>query len=132
MNRDEFLALMDDGPGIIRGRIFADQTDRTLLLGTNEKRMNWHVYLMDCKIHCVVYDFNGTYINYFNEDITDYARDFIPPRKIHPETCDLMFMRILKRLGLILVFTEFNDGRPKVPFYGLTLNDVTIDSPTES
>ena len=124
MTRDEFLALMDDGPGIIRGRIFADQTDRTLLMGMDENRKNWHVYLMGGKIHCLVYNHNGDYINYFNEDVTDYARDFIPPRKIHPETCDFMFMRILKRLGLILVFSEFNERRLQTTFFGLMLGQV--------
>lgn len=126
MKRDEFLSLMDDGPGLIRGYILSDQTDRTLLLGTDENRMNWHVYLQGGKIHCLVYNFNGDYINYFNEYTTDYAKDYIPPRKIHPETCDFMFMRILKRLGLFLVFTEYNDRRPQVPYFGLTLNEVTI------
>ncbi len=124
MTREEYLSLSDDGPAIIRGRMLADQTDRTLIMGTDSKRMNWHVYLLGGKIHCLVYNFNGDCINYFNEDVTDNAKDFIPTRNLHPETCDFIFMRILKRLGLTLVFTRFNEGRPQITFFGLVLDQV--------
>ncbi|PWM31537.1 MAG: hypothetical protein DBX58_06335 [Clostridiales bacterium] len=39
------------------------------------------------------------------------------------KTCDYTFCKLLKRLGIELPFTTYNEDRPKANFYGFTLED---------
>jgi hypothetical protein len=91
--------------------------DRTLLYGYTLERKTWHVYIKDKIIHKIVYDSKQDLVEYQIND--NY--DFIPDKRLYPETCDYHFCKILIRLGYELPFTNWDDKRLKKQYYGLIL-----------
>lgn len=99
--------------------------DRTLLYGYTCERKTFHVYMKDMKIHTVIYDTD------FSEKIQKPIHmkeveiksnyDYVPDKRLYPECCDYQFCRLLKRLGIELPFTTYQEDRPVQDFYGFTL-----------
>lgn len=50
--------------------------------------------------------------------------DYIPDKRLYPETCDFMFCALLKSADVYLPFTAFNKNRPDKKFYGFTLEEM--------
>ena len=50
--------------------------------------------------------------------------DYIPDKRLYPETCDFMFCALLKSAGIYLPFTAFDKNRPDKKFYGFTLEEL--------
>lgn len=100
--------------------------DRTLLYGYTCERKTFHTYLKDMEIHVVVYDVNysGKPHPVGMKEIEVHSnQDYVPDKRLYPETCDYTFCKLLKRLGIELPFTTYNEDRPKANFYGFTLED---------
>lgn len=102
--------------------------DRTLLYGYTCDRKTFHVYLKDQEIHTVIYDIvyeekDPNPINMVEVHVKS-NRDYIPDKRLYPETCDYLFCKLLKNVGVHLPFTTFNDDRPIQDFYGFTLQDM--------
>lgn len=116
--KEEVLEAMDLKPQL---------KDRTLLYGYTCERKTFHVYLKNMKIHVVVYnvDYSGNKPRPVNmREIEVHSnQDYIPDKRLYPETCDYRFCKLLKRYGLWLPFTTYDEKRPKCTFYGYTLED---------
>lgn len=104
--KDELLSVND----------LENHNDRTLLYGYTCERETFHVYLKNNEFHRVIY-----------HDITDmrelkieYNGEFIPDKRLYPESCDYEFCCLLKERGIELPFTWFNEkGDLQDPeFYG--------------
>lgn len=100
--------------------------DRTLLYGYTCDRKTFHVYLKDMEIHVVTYftDYSGNTPKPVNlsEVFIKSNEDFISNKRLYPETCDYHFCKLLKRKGIHLPFTTYNEKRPKTDFYGFVVN----------
>ena len=102
--------------------------DRTLLYGYTCDRQTFHVYIKDKKIHAVIYCVD------YSEESPKPVRmrevkiksneDYIPDKRLYPETCDYMFCVLLKSAGIYLPFTGFDKNRSEKNFYGFTLEDM--------
>ena len=101
--------------------------DRTLLYGYTCDRRTFHVYIKGMKIYTVIYDndYSGDKIKPKNiKEISVKSNyDYIPDKRLYPETCDYQFCKLLKNYDINLPFTGFNEERPVQDFYGFTLED---------
>ena len=101
--------------------------DRTLLYGYTCDRKTFHVYLKNEKIHTVIYSVDYSMENpkpiCMTEMLVESNEDYIPDKRLYPETCDYMFCVLLKSAGIYLPFTGFNKNREEKNFYGFTLED---------
>lgn len=88
--------------------------DRTLLYGYTCERDTWHVYIKDCVIHKVIYKYGKDPMEYAVNDNSE----FIPDKRLYPETCDFKFCSILHRLGYELPFTSWDNEREVKQYYG--------------
>lgn len=128
MNKEEYGKIIDlqlkDIPQIQAEDLF-DTSDRTLLYGYTCDRDTFHVYVKDLKIHAVTYrtDYENDAPNFMTEISVNSNDDYIPNKRLYPETCDYEFCEKLKKLGYDLPFTIWSDGRPEAQFYGFTLED---------
>lgn len=127
MKKEEFVRLKelrDREKPIISGDDLLHKRDRTLLYGYTCDRRTFHVYIKDIKIHVITY-----HVNYQDGidspktekikeiEVTD-NQDFIPDKRLYPETCDYEFCKRLQNMGYELPFTTWNDDRPESQFYG--------------
>ena len=89
--------------------------DRTLLYGYCCDRSTFHVYLMNGKIHVVVYKNNYTEgleklsPEQMREINVTHNSDYIPDKRLYPEFCDYKFCYLLTQLGYDLPFTAWAD-----------------------
>lgn len=97
-------------------------SDRTLLYGYTCDRDTWHVYIKDKKIHKVIYKYKEKPVEYPIESNYDY----IPNKRLYPETCDFLFCKLLIKLGYDLPFTTWNNEREEKRYYGKILDEETI------
>ena len=101
--------------------------DRTLLYGYTCDRRTFHVYIKGVKIYTVIYDndYSGDKIKPKNiKEISVKSNyDYIPDKRLYPETCDYQFCKLLKKCDINLPFTGFNEERLVQDFYGFTLED---------
>lgn len=99
--------------------------DRTLLYGYTCERETFHVYLKDEEIHVVAYynDYSSDKVKPKNirEIVVKTNNEFVPDKRLYPETCDYDFCKLLKLKNINLPFTSWNDNRDKKDFYGFTL-----------
>lgn len=102
--------------------------DRTLLYGYTCDRRTFHVYLKDLKIHTVIYNVDYSCDNPKPKNMIEISvssnMDYVPDKRLYPETCDYKFCKLLKNANIKLPFTAFNENRPIQDFYGFTLQDI--------
>lgn len=119
-NEFKFVENMEYGvKPLIDPNDLLHKKDRTLLWGYTCDRQNWHVYLKDMKIYAVIY-------KHGEEPIAlDVGRneDFIPNKRLYPETCDYDFCKALARINIHLPFTTYNPDRELKQFYGELLKE---------
>lgn len=128
MNKEEYGKIIDlqlKNIPTVQAEDLLDTTDRTLLYGYTCDRDTFHVYIKNIKIHAVTYrtDYENNAPNFMEEIQVVKNDDYIPNKRLYPETCDYEFCEKLKKLGCQLPFTTWNDERPEEQFYGFTLED---------
>jgi len=115
---DRLREIKDMKPIVINKDILMPfLADRTLLYGYTCERNTWHVYMKDAIIHKVIYRYDADPVEY---EVNDNY-DFIPDKRLYPETCDYQFCKILHRLGHELPFTNWDDEREVKQYYGKIL-----------
>jgi hypothetical protein len=120
----------------------ADKTPRTLLFGYDVTRATFHVYIdpADGLIHVLKYTSTGPanaqkflVISHTSGQSGGVARNeqFVPDKRLYPESCDLEFSRLLRRYGVSLPFTTFDAaGLARVErFNGFAGYVATADTP---
>lgn len=123
----EFLNSVDKANELIGVSDLLNNKNRTLLYGYTCSRETFHVYLKNNEIHTVMYnnDYSGNYTK--PKDMRELAiksnYDYVPDKRLYPETCDYEFCKLLKEKGINLPFTGFNEERSTQNFYGFTLED---------
>jgi hypothetical protein len=122
MNKEEYESFLQKEKEhreiIINHEFLRNKTDRTLLYGYTLDRDTWHVYIKNLEIHTVIYGYQQTP----KEVVIKSNQDFVPDKRLYPETCDYEFCAILKRIGIEnLPFTAFNDLREPKQYYGKIL-----------
>mgnify|MGYP007039915543 FL=1 len=50
--------------------------------------------------------------------------NYIPDKRLYPETCDYEFCVLLKERDIYLPFTTYDEKRPLRNYYGFTLEDI--------
>jgi len=99
----------------------ADKSPRTLLFGYDVCRATIHVYIdpSDGLIHVLKYTSTGTVgserflvLSHTSGPHGGVARNeqFVPDKRLYPESCDLEFCRILRRYDVSLPFTRFDSA----------------------
>lgn len=128
MNEEEMIALREfsEDDTIISIDELTDKSERTLLYGYNYDKGTWHVYLKNDEIHVFVYErhynFNSsddieTMYHVEGREINITKHGIIPNKRLYPETCDFEFCKLLKKKGIDLPFTTFQEREPK-QYYG--------------
>lgn len=100
-------------------RDLRDHTPRTLIYGYTCARDTFHVYLAEDGIHWVLYSAHGLLLQHKHEGQGIALADCVPDKRVYPETCDYDFCTMLKRAGVNIPFTNWNDDRPVKAFHGL-------------
>lgn len=124
----EVLENVDKIDELINTKDLLNAKDRTLLYGYTCTRETFHVYLKNNEIHTVIYnnDYSGDCTK--PKDMRELAiksnYDYVPDKRLYPETCDYEFCNLLKERGIRLPFTGFNEERPLRDYYGFTLEDM--------
>ena len=114
MNREQYNNL-ENNPQTINVSVLQDQSDRTLLWGYTLDRLSFHVYILDGVLYRYVYDIYGKGHS-IHGDIP--VAELVPNKRLYPEACDYEFCSLLKRYGVNLPFTNFNDDRREEQYYG--------------
>jgi hypothetical protein len=95
--------------------------DRTLLYGYDTDRRTWHVYQQHGWLRHVIYIGSNREFEFVDGAEKLNARSLVPNKRLYPEACDFAFCCELKRLGIHLTFTTFNQLNPRDPgttFFG--------------
>jgi hypothetical protein len=124
MNHSEYQILKQEKDfKIIRGSDLVNKKDRTLIYGYDTDRNTFHVYLKDEIIYVVKYTFSKEVILYVDEGVMFSNNGYVPNKRIYPACCDAEFCMRLKKEGVYLPFTTFED-RPEEDFYGYTWEEI--------
>lgn len=133
MNQTEYTKLLDmdkppEGKVFLTSDIFsANSADRTLLYGYDCERFTWHVYLMNDQVILHVYGAGNSVgapcdnrKNFGEKGIAfSDLQSLIPNKRLYPEACDFEFCEWLKKNGVYLSFTVYDDKRNlSVVFHG--------------
>lgn len=119
MNKEELetLEYIDSHPVLININDLTGRGDRTLLYGYDCNRNSWHVYIYKLKIYGCKYAHDGlTERIKFTEN-----SDYVPNKRLHPECCDYEFCCLLKRYGVYLPFTQYQEIIDREIYYGKLL-----------
>lgn len=122
MNKDEYKLVEKMKPQkehVLSPDDLKNKSDRTLLYGYTCDRDTWHVYIKDEVIHTIWY--NAREDDVVICELPDYIsnKQYIPNKRLYPETCDFEFCSLLIDKGVHLPFTTWNDNREEKQFYGL-------------
>lgn len=124
----EFLENVDKIDELINEKDLLNTKGRTLLYGYTCTRETFHVYLKNNEIHTVIYntDYSGDYTKPKDmQELTIKSNyDYVPDKRLYPETCDYEFCKLLKERNVGLPFTGYNEERPFRIYYGFTLEDM--------
>lgn len=118
MNNLEFEALNDINKveKVITIDMLKDKSDRTLLYGYDCDRNTHHVYIEGGRIY--IYSYNSReVIKLTSEDNIKENYQYIPDKRLYPETCDFEFCKLLMEFGIHLPFTGWHDREVK-KYYG--------------
>lgn len=127
MNKIEFDTLNEDISRelvLVDAAMLLDQTPRTLVYGYTCERDTFHVYLAEDGIHKVIYDHHGLIRQHVTEHDQIRASECVPDKRLYPEACDFEFCALLKRRGVTLPFTTWNDSRRPALFHGLRFEEL--------
>lgn len=91
-----------------------NKEDRTLLYGYTCKGEAQHVYVKDNAIYTVVYPY-GSNVDYVE---VESNQEYVPDKRLYPERCDFEFCSLLKRKGIYLTFTTWQDDIKEETYYG--------------
>lgn len=119
MNKEQYekLKMVEKEKEIIlTAENLTDKSDRTLLYGYTTDGTSWHVYIQNNQIHAIYYDINKVP----NDLIIESNRDFVPNKRLYPETCDFEFCKLLKEKDVYLPFTVWDEKREEKIYYGKT------------
>lgn len=124
MTLKEFEELKEYKPKpevILNAYHLSHQEDRTLLFGYTSGRNTWHVYIKDCTIHTISY-------NYDLSEVTKIGikknSDYIPDKRLYPLCCDFEFCKKLLDMGIHLPFLALEGSvlrERSYTYYGHTL-----------
>ncbi|MGD1524225.1 hypothetical protein [Vibrio owensii] len=108
-------------PIIMRAHVsasdFDDQTPRTLLLGENDDKNTFHVYLDEKGfLNRVVYQ--GDLCTEHTKSKSLTARLMCPSGHVFPETTDFTLAVLLRELDVVLPYSEYQSTRQQALFYG--------------
>ena len=124
----EFLKNINKINELITAKDLLNTKDRTLLYGYMCTRETFHVYLKNNEIHTVIYsrDYSENSIKPKNmrEISIKSNANYIPDKRLYPETCDYEFCVLLKERDIYLPFTTYDEKRPLCNYYGFTLEDI--------
>lgn len=98
-------------PPVVSVEQLADRTPRTLLYGYDTERHTWHVYLdEDGHIHRLLYDVGDTPLMHAAGPAGGCIenRQYVPNKRLCPESCDYEFCMLLRQTGESLPFTGFD------------------------
>jgi hypothetical protein len=109
------LTAATSSSAVLSTEHLVDRTARTLLFGYTVERHTWHVYLdADGILYRVVYQetTSGTplLIEASAGSSAGCSRndEYVPNKRLYPESCDLEFCRLLTAKGVSLPFTSHN------------------------
>lgn len=115
-----FYNIQQERMRVIDGSMLKNQKDRTLLYGYTCDRLTWHVYIKDGIIHKVKYGNSWDSDEYMS--VTEFSvtenEQYVPDKRLYPECCDFEFCGLLKKKGICLPFTIFNEDKEEKQFYG--------------
>ena len=130
MTPEEYKIINSIGADVeppIKGSELKNQTPRTLLWGYNFERESWHVYLdSDGVIQRVIYGFGDELLSDKDEETLETSHDYPPPKRLYPEACDFEFCELLRRRGVSLCFTTWNEKREPKAFHGLMFGELKV------
>lgn len=101
MNKEEYGNIIDlqlKGVSPVNVDDLYNKSDRTLLHGYTCDRDTFHVYIKDMKIHTVTYrtDYKNNTPIFMEEIQIAKNDDYIPNKRLYPETCDFEFCEKLR------------------------------------
>jgi hypothetical protein len=122
MNEQEYNKFISEprGPRLLPSvSELSDLTPRTLIFGYDTDSKSFHVYLgVDRLIHVVRYTSRA--IGYDTGLILFHSHgesggvtkpsDFVPNKRVYPESCDLEFCKLLRTYGVSVPFTKYTEG----------------------
>jgi len=126
MNKKEFESLKEtwQTKSMLGIDDLNDRSDRTLLWGYTCDRDRWHVYIKNGEIHTVMYDYPDKLIIHRVCCNSNAPEDWVPNKRLYPEACDYEFCTLLKRYGIHLSFTIWNDDRKHKQYHGKILSEL--------
>lgn len=136
MDQAQYESLRKNPPerAVIGVDQLMNRTPRTLLYGYTCERNTWHVYL-DGKgqIHRVLYDSHDQPLFHAAGPAGACLdnREYVPDKRLYPESCDYEFSKLLLQAGVNLPFTTFDAEYEQrrlaahAPFAGKTFADLT-------
>jgi hypothetical protein len=110
-------------PSVVGVAQLVDRTPRTLLYGYDAEHRTWHVYLdEDGLLHRFVHGDRASPVHAAGPTggCTE-NRQYVPSRRLYPESCDYEFCRLLLQAGESLPFTTFDvaaDQRRRAVHHG--------------
>ena len=123
MNKEQFDKMHEKANrrDLLNIQDLEDRTPRTLVYGYHVDRSSFHVYIgQDGQIHVMTF---GARANYAKGDMfliahhsagpcggVEKNEDFVPSKRVYPESCDYEFCRLLVEHGINLPFTTFTEG----------------------
>lgn len=103
-----------------------DLSDRTLIYGYDIDKYTYHLYLKDCVFHIVLYNSEGYNVLHKERAILPIV-ECIPDKRVYPECCDYEFSVLLLKNGIEIPYTNFNDHRDNLKFYGKLNEELKYD-----
>jgi len=125
MNKEQYEQFQNEDADlhVVSLDDLADKNPRTLLYGYDVDRSTFHVYIdpVDGDIHVLKYVTTGPiaaeqvlvlkHTNGISGGVSSND-DFVPSKRLYPESCDMEFCQLLRRQGVSLPFTTFSDSGP--------------------
>lgn len=127
MNKTQYEVLttiVSPEASMAQAKALYDQSPRTLVYGYTTDKNTFHVYLADGKIHKVVYGYPDKLLEHKTQDANLLFEECAPNKRMYPEACDFEFCSLLRRHGVHLPFTTWNDKRERAAFYGKQLEEL--------
>jgi hypothetical protein len=127
VNRTEYTILTEEETiEVLNGTALVNQDDHTLIYGYDQDRNSFHVYLENKVIFIVCYNNVLEVLYYKDETIVQSNSEYIPDKRIYPQYCDGEFCMKLKKSGIYLPFTNFNENYVEETFYGYRFCDLKL------
>jgi hypothetical protein len=126
MNKIEFDILHEtpqSDSDILKGSDLKNQKCRSLVYGYDLERNTFHTYLKGGRIYRVLYDYPNQLLEYESESSIANNKLYVPNKRIYPFCSDAEFCMMLKKRGVYLSFTTYQE-REEQDYYGYTYEDL--------